>query len=107
MVGVTGLSERVLAEAGTGERVTSYVGSGTLSFWNGTGYTAVDLATGSMPASPTPQPVTVTYPGAGGVVVVTATPSVTIAAMSSTTMSCSPLCFAQPTHCTMRTSTCR
>lgn len=57
VVTVTGLSETVRAEEGNGARSPFYTRSGTLSVWNGSGYTTINLAdyaappTGLQPAS--------------------------------------------------------
>lgn len=40
---VTGLTETAFAESGTGARAPGYTRSGTLSWWNGTGYSQVAL----------------------------------------------------------------
>ena len=84
MLRVTGLSENAMVEAGDGERAPASTRSGTLSYWNGSGYTAVNLSSTPLPAV-NPAAVTATYPGAGGSVVITATPAVTVGSTSATT----------------------
>ena len=68
---VTGLAESALSEEGTGAGTPGYTRAGTLQFWNGTGYTSVDLSnyqkppSGLTPASDswTIDPVTTVFPG--------------------------------------------
>lgn len=77
LVRVTGLSESARAESGTGERAPTFSRTGTLSVWNGTGYTPVDLsAVGA--SSHTPQLVTANYHGGGDDVTIAVSGDVTI-----------------------------
>jgi len=84
-VRVSGLTESARAEAGTGERTPAYTRSaGTLSYWNGSGMTSVDLATLATPATIDPPAVSATYVGTGGNVVVTADASITVGSATTT-----------------------
>ena len=67
---VTGLTESARSEEGTGAGAPQYSRAGTLQYWNGTGYTSVDLsAYASPPSGLTPasdswtiDPVTTVFP---------------------------------------------
>lgn len=62
---VTGFSETARAEDGTGAQAPLYTRSGTLSVWNGSGYTPYDLSAGAALSLPI-APVTLTYTGSAG-----------------------------------------
>ena len=97
MVRVTGLTERSRAEAGVGERATMFTRTGTLSYWNGSGYTPVDLSSGSLPSSLTPAAVSAVYHGGSGDVVISMTSTVTLGSTTSTSTGTLP---CQTSQCT-------
>jgi hypothetical protein len=97
MVRITGLAETARAEAGNSERTPTSMRSGTLSYWNGTGYTAIDLSAATPPPL-TPATAAAIYPGVGGSVVVTATPSLTIGSTAKTSTGTLPCTSQQCTR---------
>ncbi|MFC5382374.1 type IV pilus modification PilV family protein [Aquipuribacter nitratireducens] len=63
---LTGFSETVLAESGAGARAPSYTRAGTLSYWNGTGFTSVNLASVTGAVTYDPPPVSASYRNGAG-----------------------------------------
>jgi hypothetical protein len=96
MVRLTAFSERARAEAGTGERAPYYSRTGTLSYWNGSGYTAVDLSAAAVPASIAPAPVSAGYRGSGDGVMIDVAAAVTIGSTSTGSTGALP---CQPQQC--------
>jgi prepilin-type N-terminal cleavage/methylation domain-containing protein len=74
---VTGLTETALAESGTGARPASYTRSGTLTWWNGTGYSQVALDS-EQRHEISPAPLTVLFTTDTQVLEITVESSVTV-----------------------------